>query len=61
MSNSRINSPEGLRLGTEVVRAFGSWDAAERASYRNAEGVHVIRRSRFPAPHGPTATPVDAG
>ena len=48
MNSGRINSPESIRLASEVVRAFGSWEAAERASQRSADGVYVLRRSQIP-------------
>ena len=46
MATGRINSPASIRTASDVVRAFGgSWEAVERASAVNADGVHVIRRS----------------
>lgn len=46
MVSGRINSPASIRIASDVVRAFGgSWEAVERASTVDADGVHVIRRS----------------
>lgn len=46
MTSGRFNSPEAIKLATEVVHAFGgSWEAVDEASERGPDGVYVIRRS----------------
>ena len=49
MASGRINSPESLKLAGEVVRAFGGWQAVERAATQGADGVWRIPRSAFEA------------
>lgn len=46
MTSGRFNSPESIKLASEVLEAFGgSWEAVDRASTRGPDGVYILRRS----------------
>lgn len=49
MSMGRINSPESIKLASELVRAFGGWQALEEAATRGEDGVLRVSRSAFEA------------
>ncbi|WP_179640988.1 hypothetical protein [Sphingomonas guangdongensis] len=45
MASGRINSPESMKMASDVFHAFGgSWEAVEQAAVPRADGVHVIPR-----------------
>jgi hypothetical protein len=44
MADGRINSPDSIRTASEVVRAFGGWQAVEAAAHRGQDGIYKISR-----------------
>lgn len=54
MSKGRINSEGSMTTASRTLRAAGgSWLTVERASHRDENGVHIVRRSQLSNPTPP--------